>query len=285
MRALWIVAVAVIIGIAIYLGLRSKVRADEEEKIHDREEEYKQQGLGEDEAKGRAAYDAALEALRLAQEAERKAQTEEYARRVKEMEEVLAALQRQAILDPTDPSIPVQTDEAEKLAAQKRLDYIASMEKALHDQETQLEKAMVDVGQARVAWESAKGKVAYWEGKIVELQRQNEALRALRLTTPPEDITLEQARKWQVQTEALLNTMKIYQGNVTAAKVGVNATAITLGDTISAANDIVGVILGLTGRIRLAGIVMALADRMDKIAYATRVTLAALIARLEEARA
>lgn len=274
MNILLIVALVIAGAAVIYYFIRKGPGEDLQAKGR----EYEEKGFTPDEGKAKAAYDEALEALKRAQEAEDRALVQEQADIVRMLEERLKALQTSLILQPDDPALQREAEEAEARAIEDRRELERRWTEALTITERELAIANKDVAASTEAYESARAKVAYWENRVAMYKNfVMQAQRMLGIVT-----IAELRRDWETKLALYRAYLKKYEGNVVAAKNTATAVRAELIGTVATANLVVEAALRTIADIRLLGILMALANRVDGIAKATRTKLRELEVRLKE---
>lgn len=285
MHIIVLVVIVILAGLALFFLLRSRARADVDAAIDERSEEYERQGIDEDEARAKAAYEEALEALRRAQDAERQAMVEEQAERVRALEERLRQLQTAAILQPLDPIIIRDTEEAEAQAIIERRELMRRWTLALTSAETELVKADEAATVATTAYQSAVRKVKYWEADIKRLEEELTTIRIVSpIYEPAPDIprTPEEALAIATRFHTVTTQLETSKRSLEVARHTEMRTKTDAYNAISSANLCVERVLTIIADVRLLGILLTLANRVDGVAIATRTKLAVLEARLEE---
>lgn len=266
-------------GIGIYFLTKNKV-------IY-KAAKYKQAAnpsLTEAEAIAEAAREAAEAALLAAQQAEWRAKVAEQAALVREQENILAGAQARAILEATAAAAAKAAQE-EAIAAATRAELERREAVALKDMETQMSTAL-NAAQVATAAAAAADNIALQWQNIVHTAQANIATAEGELYT-----LMQRPRLFGIKLPgeaALQQTIANYKVTLALAISRFNdaemAATKTRGDAIlavSKADDCVERVLSTIGDIRVLGIVVALCDRVDSIAKATRVKIAELQAMLK----
>ena len=278
MNIILIIALVIAGAAAIWLFIGDKVRADMDKEISVAADAIP--GVTREEAIAKAAAEAAAAEVKIAQEVERRALVEEQASIVRQLEGRLRDLEMAAIIAPLDPAIIKETEEVEARAAVER----AELELRWKDALGRAEVAMVRAEEAAIvatgAYATAWAKVVYWTNQLAKNRRQNEVLLQIRANIAPEDLTLVLAKSFEAQALTLFENMERYKRELELARNRAATVRTEVVSAINSANLTIERVLTIIADIRLLGILLALAGRVDGIAKAIRTKLAELEARL-----
>ena len=284
-----LIIAGVIAGIAaIYYFMSSRVRADMDKEIEEAADAIP--GVTREEAIAEAAAEAAAEELKKAQEAERQALVAEQADIVRALETRLKSLESAAILQPTDPGIIKETEEAEARAEAER----AELEKRWTEALNRAEVAMIRAEEAAIvasgAHLRAKRNIGIWELDVTQLERA--LVEAERFLAQEQVVgigkrkigevwyTREEYEAFKRKRDILATTLATSRRSLEAARNAEIRTKTDAYSAISSANLAVERVLTIIADLRLLGILLALASRVDGIAKATRTKLAELEAKM-----
>lgn len=267
------VVVSVVVGILIYFLARSKTAT----AIHDRAEElqFYDHSLTDLEATAEAAEQVGAEALATGQQAEAIALIQEQAEKLRMMEETLAHIQQTGILTPTAETL-AQAQAAEEATRLERIELERRWTEALNTAEVAMlrakEAAVIAVG----AYSTARGR-ANQQLALVESQQQ--AIKKIEAEMAGRISHMLRLKLYKERTGmgAVLNSLEAQYAKAKDEATRCKTSAV---GAVSHANDCVERALTITADLRLLGLLLTLAGRLDTIAYATRTKIKELEGRL-----
>ncbi len=278
------VIIAVIAIVAYFLLRKSKVLSAIDDKAA--ELKFYDKSLTDEEAKAAAAEAVALEALRVAQQAEKIAKVEEQAEKVRLIEEELARQQARAILLADEEAARI-AEELEAAARVARIELEKRWTLALTTAESQMKVTEEAAKVATTSYLTARYNVET-QIRIVELLESKLADAITELATHRVVLVFgAEVSTTLTEIHRLRDLIAYYKLNIPAAKDKLETlrhietrTKTDAAKAISHANDCVERVLTIIADIRLLGILLALAGRVDAIAKATREKVAELERKL-----
>lgn len=237
--------------------------------------------LSKDEAEALLAKEKADVALLAAQQAEADARIDEQARKVAEDEANLAALQAAAIAKATEETKRA-AEEAEVQARIDRIELERRWTQALDTAETSMLTAKSAAITTTTTYLTQQEKVTIWLKRIV-IQKASVEYFQTRFDTAPWYTPIWDKNKMEAD---LTNARTILSSLQTRSVAEVNKAAnlrSTAVATIAKADSCIERVLTIIADIRLLGILLSLANRVDSIAQATRNKLTELEEKIRKA--
>jgi predicted GTPase len=214
------------------------------------------------------AAKTAADALAKAQQAETNAQLQAKSQALIDMENRLAQLEKQAILDPTKSSAAAAQQEAVNQKARAELE--ASWRSALTTAETQMNIATSAAQTAVNAYNSAisvlpiyRDSLARTEAYLAELQQMS----ATYIASPGIHPNRTEINQMLADTADSINRK---QNALSQAQADVLNTRTSAESAVTSANLCIERAESIAADLRLLGILIAEANRIDAIASATR---------------
>lgn len=268
-----IILVIGIAGIVLYFMTRSRTA----QAIDDRAKElqFYDKSLTDLEARAEAAEEAAAAALARAQQAEAIALIQEQAEKLRMMEETLALIQQTGILTPTAETM-AQAAEAEEETRLQRIELERRWKEALGTAEVAMAGAKEAAVIAVDAYTGARVIANRWLTMMARPQERIKKIEA-EMTGQISHMLRLKLSKELTDNKRILEA---WEAQYDKAKNEATRCKTSAVGAVSHANDCVERALTITADLRLLGLLLTLAGRLDTIAYATRTKIRELEGRL-----